>query len=435
MPKKVEIAIPPAQVINFINTNRMVTNFVGMARIDTVSDESKAETNQVPSTESQRDFAYMLNEQLKNIRSVKNVVVDKFAVVTATLPSNVQMSAKQIPTVGLFAHMDIADDVPTDHITPRIHEKYKGGDLKLDHGTVIPKEELIELIGDDIITTDGRTLLGADDKAGIAEIIEVLHFYDEHPEIPRPKIRIGFTPDEEIGRGLDFFNVKKFGASAAYTIDGSVPGELEAETFNAHMVKIIFKGTNVHPGFAKGKMVNSLRALADFITKLPRNEAPETTEGRQGYIHPDSIEDRSVEESSLTLIVRDFNYKGSLSRIKKLEKLVEEVRKLNPGCTIEMKVKEQYKNMKEYIAKKPEVINYAKQGIKDTGLQLIEKAIRGGTDGSSLSVMGLPTPNLAAGGHLFHSKKEFLAVGDMKKCAATIINTMSAWVRELGKRT
>ena len=418
---------------SLINAERMANNFIAMARINTVSDESKADTDQVPSTEEQKILAEILRKDLEKTCGLRDVKVDKSSVVTAFLPSNLE-SDKNIPTIGLFAHMDIADDVPTDNIQPTIHKNYQGGDLILGHGIVIPSSELTVHISEDIITTDGRTLLGADDKAGIAEILEVLRFYDEHPELKRPNIKVGFTVDEEIGRGMDFFNIQEFGADAAYTIDGSVPGEIESETFNAHMVKIKFKGTNVHPGYAKGKMVNSLRALADFITLLPRDEAPETTEGRQGYIHPTAIEDKSVEQqSSLTVIVRDFDYENSLRRLERIRQIAKEVERLNPGCSIEINIKEQYRNMKEFIARKPEVVEYAKKGIEATGLEIIDRPIRGGTDGSSLSLRGLPTPNLAAGGHNFHSLREFVTIQDMQKCAATIINTLSAWVEAIKK--
>ncbi len=426
--------VEPNKTINLIKTNRMVNDFVEIARVDTVSDGSKVETNQVPSTGSQRELAKILREKLSQIPLLVDIDVDDKAVVTATLPSNIEAPNVQIPTIGLFSHMDLNGDVPTDNIEPIIHENYQGGDLVLSHGTIIPAKDLDGHLGESIITSSGRTLLGADDKAGIAEILEVLRVYSEHPELPRPKIKVGFTPDEEIGRGLDFFDIEKFGADAAYTIDGSIPGEIEAETFNAHMVKITFKGLNVHPGYAKGKMINSLRAMADFISRLPRDEAPETTEERQGYIHPNEVGDKSsVEQSSLTIIVRDFDYDQSLRRLERIKEIAEEVRKLNSGCSIEIKIREQYRNMRESIAKKPEVVEYAKQGILDTGLVLVDKPIRGGTDGSHLSLRGLPTPNLAAGGHNFHSLREFVTIPDMEKCAATIINTMSVWIKRLGK--
>ncbi len=431
MPSKVEAALVPNQVHTFINTQRMKDGFIKIAKINTVSDESKAETNEIPSTKSQTELAHLLSADLKHIPGLVNIDVDRHSVVTASLPTNIQGTS--IPIIGLFAHLDLADDAPTDNIQPTIHENYQGGDLKLGHDTVIPAADLKEHIGEDIITTDGRTLLGADDKAGIQEIIEALWVYAEHPELKRPNIKIAFTPDEEIGRGCEFFDIQQFGADAAYTIDGGTPGEIENETFNAHLVKVTFKGRDVHPGYAKGKMVNSLRALADFIARLPRDEAPETTEGRQGYIHPISIEDKSVSESSLTIIVRDFDFNGSLTRLQRIQDIAKEVEKLNPGISFKIDVKEQYRNMKDYVAKKPEVVEYAKQGILDTGLKIIDKPIRGGTDGSHLSLRGLPTPNLAAGGQNWHSSREFVTVQDMKKCATVIINTLSAWVKGLEK--
>jgi len=431
MSTEVKSVVVTNQVATFINTQRMVASFVKMAKLNTVSDESKAETSEVPSTKSQTELAHILSDDLKQIPGVIGVDIDSNSMVTATLPANV--TGTNVPTVGLIAHLDIADDVPTDNIQPIVHLDYKGGDLRLGHGTAIAAADLIKHIGEDIITADGRTLLGADDKAGIAEILEVLKIYSEHPQLNRPNIRIAFTPDEEIGRGCDFFDIQKFGADAAYTIDGSNPGEIESETFNAHLVKVTFNGKDVHPGYGKGKMVNSLRALADFIARLPRDEAPETTEDRQGYIHPISIEDKSVSKSSLTVLVRDFDYNGSLSRIERIKQIAKEVEKLNAGCSVEINIKEQYRNMKESIAKKPEVVEYARQGIQESVLKIIDKPIRGGTDGSSLSLKGLPTPNLGAGGQNFHSLGEFVTVQDMKKCATIIINTLAAWVKDLRK--
>ena len=419
--------MPRVNVLNLIDTNRLVESFIKMAKVDTRSDGSKAETNQVPSTENQRILADMLSSDLSRIPGVVNIEVDNNAVVTATLPSNIKR--KRTSTVGLFAHLDVSPDAPTDNIQPIIHENYKGGDLKLGYGTVIPKKDLEGHNGEDIITSCGRTLLGADDKAGIAEIKETLQVYAEHPELKHPNIRIGFTPDEEIGRGLEFFNIEKFGADAAYTIDGSIPGEIESETFNAHTVKVTFKGNDVHPGYAKGKIINSIRMLSDFISLLPKDEAPETTEGREGYIHPYDVEEPSVSGVSLSILVRDFEYEGSQRRIELIKRAAEQIETLYPGSSIKVEVKESYKNMRDYIAIKPEVVKYAKKGIEATGLKVIDHPIRGGTDGSALSLRGLPTPNLGAGGHNFHSVREFVTVQDMQKCAAVIINTLSEWIK------
>ncbi len=419
--------ILPTSVLSLINADRMANNFIEMAKIDTVSDESKAETDQVPSTESQRILAGKLGEELKAI-GLEGVQVNKNAVVTGVLPSNIPVR-ESIPTIGLFAHVDLADDSPTNNIQPVVHKNYQGGDLILGHGTVISAVDLSGHTGEDIITSDGKTLLGADDKAGIAEILEVCRVYIEHPEIERPHIKIAFTPDEEIGRGMDFFDIQAFGANAAYTVDGSVPGEIESETFNAHQVTITFEGKDVHPGYAKDIMINSIRAMSDFITLLPKNEAPETTSGRQGYIHPLSVPKVSVSESVLTLIVRDFNFDSSQERISRIKELASEVEKLYPGLSVKIKVREQYRNMREYIERKPEVVEFARKGIEDTGLVIIDKPIRGGTDGSSLSLKGLPTPNLAAGGRNFHSVREFVTIQDMRKCAAVVINTLSHWAK------
>jgi tripeptide aminopeptidase len=419
--------------VTYINTPRMVDSFVRLAKMDTVSDPSKAETGPVPSTESQRAIAAVLKAELETL-GLKNVTMDQSTVVTGFLPTNITPApGETIPTIGLFSHFDLNCDAPTDNIQPTIHRNYPGGDLTLGHGTVIPAKDLAGHEGEDIITSDGRTLLGADDKAGIAEILEILRVYKEHPELKRPNIKVCFTPDEEIGRGMDFFDVKAFGADAAYTIDGSKPGEIESETFNAHQVTLIFKGKDVHPGYAKGIMVNSLRAMADFVTRLPRDEAPETTDGKQGYLHPYSGSVPSASETTLNVLVRDFDYENSLRRIEQLKVLAADVEKAHPGITVEVKVREQYRNMKFEVDKKPEVVAHAKEGIIATNLPVHDAPIRGGTDGSSLSLMGLPTPNLGAGGQNFHSVREFVTIQDMTKCAAVIINTMSAWAQKFIK--
>lgn len=424
---KAAIASP---ILNFINTRRLTENFLKIVKVNSVSDSTKEETNQVPSTEGQRELATILSHDLQAIHGVVDVEVDKTAVVTATLPTNIK-SDTGIPTIGLLAHLDVSEDGVklADTINPELHGNYQGGDLLLGHGTVIPKEDLKGHVGEDVITSDGSTLLGADDKAGIAEILEVLRVYSEHPELQRPNIRIAFTPDEEIGRGMDFFDIKKFGADAAYTIDGSIPGEIENETFNAHEVTVTFKGMDVHPGYAKDKMINSIRMLSDFISLLPKDEAPETTEGREGYIHPYLVEEPSVNGASISILVRDFEYEGSQRRIALIEKIAREIKALYPGSSVEVKVKESYKNMKSYLANCPQAVEHARKGIEATGLTISDKPCRGGTDGSSLSVMGLPTPNLGAGGRNFHSVREFVTVQDMQQCAAVVINTLSEWAK------
>lgn len=411
-------------VLSLINEKRMVDTFVKIAKVDTMSHEG---VESFPSSEGQKKLARILADELKAI-GVQDINIDKHHVVTATLPDNLG-DVKDKPTIGLLAHMDTSDGAPSDNVDPQIHKNYQGGDINLKDGTVIPAKDLKKHIGEDIVTSDGTTLLGADDKAGIAEILEVLRVYQENPALKHPKIRIAFTPDEETGEFISNFDIKTFGADAAYTIDGEAPEGIESSTFNAHNLDITIKGHNVHPGHAKDKMINAVKVAADFIKGLPDEESPEHTSGYEGYYHVSEIKGQEG-EASLKMLVRDFDYDSSLVRVEKVKKLAEEVEKQYPGSQIVIKSKEMYRNMKSYLDKFPEVVNYALEGIKRTGLIPNQPAVRGGTDGSQLTLMGLPAPNLGTGGHNFHAKNEFVTVQDMKKCAANIINTLSVWAEK-----
>lgn len=411
----------PNNTYSFINTDRMVDSFISMAKIDTGSNEEAAETK-IPSTKSQTVFAEKLAGELKEI-GLSDINIDEHSILTATLKGNV---GDKTPIVGLLAHMDTSPAVPTSPVQPRIHD-YKDGNIKLEGGTVISEADLKEFVGYKIITSDGRTLLGADDKAGIAEILESLKVFLEHPELKRPDIRVAFTPDEENGLGIDKFNIKKFGADLAYTVDGGLSHILETESFNAFNPEIVINGINVHPGYAKDKMVNSMKIGSWIISKLPDNEAPETTSGREGYYHVYKI-NGTEEKTTLNLLVRDHDYEQALKRVKFVEDIVNQAKENNPKASISFNPKPAYRNMGDEMKKFPAVVQFAVEGMKRAGINNpIFEAIRGGTDGSQLSLKGLLTPNLAAGGENFHAKNEFISIVEMKKCTANIIEIMRVW--------
>ena len=407
-----------------INENRMVDTFVKIAKIDTGSDHEIAE-KQIPSTECQKNLALELKNRLTDL-GLKDVEIDEYSTVTATLESNIGNS----PTIGLLAHMDTSPDAPNKGVQPQIHD-YKGGNINLKNGTVIDEKDLAPFKGHKIITSDGTTLLGADDKAGIAEILEAINVFKENPDIKHPKIRIAFTPDEETGMGIGKFDIKKFGADAAYTIDGDLPNVIEDESFNAFNPEIVIKGKNVHTGYAKGKMINATKVAAWIANKLPKKECPEMTEGKQGFYHINSISG-NVNETKMTMLVRDHDFKKAEARIQNLEKIIAKAEK-KFDCEIKFDKKEKYHNMKEFINKFPEVMTFAMEGLRRSGLTPVTKSIRGGTDGSQLSLKGLPTPNLGAGGINFHSVREFVSVESMKKCVENILNTMTVWAENTPK--
>ena len=391
--------------------------FLGYVKFDTQSDEL---TNLTPSTPGQMIFAQALEKELQNL-GLKEITLDDNGYLMATLPGNTD---KKVPTVGFIAHLDTSPDMSGRHVNPRIVENYDGGDITLDPdgGVVLSPEsfpELKDYVGQSLIVTDGKTLLGADDKAGVAEIITAVEYLMQHPEIKHGDIRIGFNPDEEIGLGAHKFDVKLFNADLAYTMDGGAIGELEYENFNAASAKVVFKGRNVHPGYAKHKMINSIRIANQFSIMLPRWETPEHTEDYEGFYHLIGFEG-TVEESILTYIIRDHDMDRFQRRKKELEHLVRKINNEFPGCaTIE--IKDQYYNMREKIEPVMYVIDIAKQAMIDAGVTPKVQPIRGGTDGAQLSFKGLPCPNIFAGGLNFHGRYEYVPIPSMEKAVDVIV--------------
>jgi len=364
-----------------------------------------------------------------NELGLTDVVMDEHGYVMATIPAT---SDKRVPVIGFIAHVDTSPEMPGQDVRPIVHHKYDGRDLALpdDPSVVLQAAEnpaLAAHIGHDIVTASGLTLLGADDKAGVAEIMAAAEYLMLHPEIPHGTIRVGFTPDEEIGRGANHFDVGRFGAVCAYTLDGGGAGELEWESFAADAMTITFRGFNTHPGYAKGRMVNAVKLAAEFIARLPPDRlSPETTEGYEGYVHPYLL-DASVDRTAVKLLIRDFSTAGLEEKEAMAERLAREVIADHPRASVEIRIAESYRNMREILEGYPEVIECAREAIRRAGLTSIERPIRGGTDGSRLSFMGLPTPNLFAGEHNFHSRLEWVAVPDMEKAVETIIHLCQVW--------
>ena len=390
--------------------------FLKYVKFDTKSDEN---TGVTPSTPGQMVFAKYLKEELEAL-GLTEITLDDNAYLMATLPANTD---EDIPTIGFIAHLDTSPDMSGENVNPQMVD-YKGGDITLnaDKGIVLSPTQFPELndyVGETLITTDGTTLLGADDKAGIAEIVTAIEYLKNHPEIKQGKIRIAFNPDEEIGQGAHKFDVELFGADWAYTMDGGAVGELEFENFNAAVARITFQGRNVHPGYAKGKMINSIRVANQFASMLPRWETPEHTEGYEGFYHVVGIEG-SVEETTLTYIIRDHDRARFESRKKELEHLTRKINAEFPGvATLDMK--DQYYNMREKIEPVMHVIDIAKQAIENAGVTPKVQPIRGGTDGAQLSFKGLPCPNIFAGGLNFHGRFEFVPVSSMEKATQVVV--------------
>ena len=392
--------------------------FLDFVRFDTQSDEL---TNMTPSTPGQMEFAKYLKSLLEDM-GLEEIILDDNGYLFATLPAN---TSKQTPVIGFIAHMDTSPDMSGKHVKPRIVTDYDGKDITLnaEKGICLAPEEFPELlnyIGQDLIVTDGNTLLGADDKAGIAEIIDAIAWLQAHPEVEHGKIRIGFNPDAEIGLGAHKFDVEKFGCEFAYTMDGGAVGELEYENFNAASAKVKIKGRNVHPGYAKHKMINSIRVANNFIAMPPRWETPEHTEGYEGFYHLVGIEG-SVEETTLTYIIRDHDRARFESRKREIEHLVRKTNMEYPGCcTVE--IKDQYYNMREKIEPVMHIIEIAEKAMRDAGIEPRVQPIRGGTDGAQLSFKGLPCPNIFAGGENFHGRFEFVPIQSMEKARDVIVN-------------
>lgn len=396
----------------------LVERFLKYVTFDTQSDEL---TNLTPSTPGQMVFAKFLKEELQNL-GLQEISLDDNGYLFATLPANID---KPVPTVGFIAHMDTSPDMSGKNVNPRIVEKYQGGPIVLNESLNVvldPEQfpELLNYIGEDIIVTDGTTLLGADDKAGIAEIITAIEHLINHPEIKHGKIRVGFNPDEEIGLGAHKFDVEKFGCDFAYTMDGGAVGELEFENFNAASAKITIRGRNVHPGYAKHKMINSMRVATQFIVMLPRWETPEHTEGYEGFYHLVGI-NGTVEETVLTYIIRDHDRARFESRKREMEHLVNKTNSEYPGCA-SVEFKDQYYNMREKIEPVMHIIETAEKAMRDAGVEPRVQPIRGGTDGAQLSFKGLPCPNIFAGGENFHGRFEYVPISSMEKAKDVIIN-------------
>ena len=405
---------------------KVVEKFLRYVKIDTKSNE---ESETCPTTKSQYKFGEMLVEELKTI-GMQNVSIDENGYVMAYLPSNVD---KTIETIGFIAHMDTAPDFLGENVNPQIVENYDGGDIVLnkDLNIVLSPEKSPELknyIGETLITTDGTTLLGADDKAGVAEIVTAMEFLINNPGIEHGPIAICFTPDEEVGRGADLFDVEKFGANVAYTIDGGAIGELECENFNAAGVKVIFNGVNVHPGYAKDKMINSMLIANKFIEKLPKDEVPELTSNKEGFYMLTSI-DGSVEKTKLSYIIRDFDRESFENRKSNMKMWAEEINKEFGENSCEIEIKDQYYNMKEKIEPVQYVVDKAFEAMENCGIVPKVKAIRGGTDGARLSFMGLPTPNIFAGGENFHGKFEYVPVSSMEKAVEVIVEISKLYTK------
>ncbi len=396
-----------------------ITNrFIKYISIDTQSDPNNPE---FPSTEKQWNLAKLLVEELTEI-GMQDISIDENAYVMATLPSNVDF---KVPTIGFIAHIDTSPDYSGTNVKAQIHKNYDGKDIILnaEENIVLSPdyfEDLLMYKGQTIITTDGSTLLGADDKAGIVEIITAMEYLIQHPEIKHGKIRVGFTPDEEVGKGAHKFDVDKFGAEWAYTMDGSTVGELEYENFNAAGAKVTINGKIVHPGYAKGKMINSMSIAADFINGLPKNETPETTEGYEGFFHLHGMEGE-VEKTVLEYIIRDHDMDIFLKRKKQFQELADKMNETLGVNTIQIEMKDQYFNMRKKIEPVMHIVDIAEEAMKELGIKPLIKAIRGGTDGSQLSYKGLPCPNIFAGGHNFHGRYEFVPVESIQKATEVII--------------
>lgn len=406
-----------------INVERLKNLFIKMAEVDTGScEETKPKIG--ASTKKQVEFAKkILVKELKKM-GLKDVKLDNTHTVTATLKGNI----KENLTIGLIAHMDTSEQAPTGPVKPQVHD-YKEGDIEL-NGVKIDAVDLEPYKNNTIITSDGTTLLGADDKAGIAEILEAVKVLIENPEIKHPTIRIAITPDEEIGEGVTNFDIKKFGANVAYTVDGSEVENIESETFNAFNPEIIIEGVPVHCGYAYGKMINAIEVASAIMNKIPKNELPETTQNKEGYYHVDSI-NGDVNKVVMKMLVRDFDFDNELKRIEFLRNIIKEVENEYKGSKITFKENEKYHNMKEKLNELPEVIEYAKLALKRSGFDNPkEPPVRGGTDGAMLTLRGLLTPNLGTGGVNFHSKKEFISLQVMQKSVENIINLVSVWAEK-----
>ena len=402
----------------------VLARFLRYVRIDT---QAARERTRSPSTPGQLDLGRLLVDEL-TAAGADDVSLDDNGYVFATLPATVA----DAPAIGLIAHVDTSPDAPGAGVEPLVHEGYDGGAIALPRGgTVLDPERMPELrdqVGQDIVTSSGDTLLGADDKAGVAEIMGAVAYLAAHPELPRPELKIGFTVDEEIGHGATLFDIERFGARFAYTLDGSTRGELTAETFSATEVTVTIEGVDVHPGFAYGRLVNAARLAAEVLAALPGDTlTPETTQGREGFLHPFELSG-TAGHVTLRLIARDFDDDKLAAHAELVRSTAERVVAAQPRAKLTVDVVEQYPNMRRHLEPFPEVLEAAERALAAEGIEPLREPIRGGTDGSRLSAMGLPTPNLFAGGHEFHSVREWVAVQDMAAAAAVVVRLAEAWV-------
>lgn len=396
---------------------KLLPRFLEYVAIDTQSDPYSKTT---PSTKKQWDLAKKIVMELHQI-GMQEVSIDERAYIMATLPSNMD---KKVPTIGFISHMDTSPDYSGKNVKPQVIENYDGKDIVLDDGkhVVLSPEyfqDLMQYKGQTLITTDGKTLLGADDKAGVVEIITAMEYLVQHPEIKHGPIRIAFTPDEEIGRGAHHFDVQKFGADWAYTIDGGPIGELEFENFNAASAKILFEGKSVHPGYAKNKMVNAIGIANEFLGLLPKAEVPENTSGMEGFFHVHHIKGE-IEKAEIELIIRDHDKAQFQARKELLSSITDKLQKKYGDC-VQLHIEDQYKNMREKIEPVFHIVEIAREAMESLGIEPLIKPIRGGTDGSQLSFMGLPCPNIFAGGHNFHGKFEYIPLESMQKAVQVIV--------------
>lgn len=407
----------------------LVERFFRYVKIDTQSKEEVED--QYPSTEKQKELSRLLVDELKDM-GIADAEMDEFGYVMATLPSNLPAEkTPQIPVIGFLAHVDTSPEISGRDVNPVLHENYSGGDIILSEssGLAIKADEnpdLEECMGHDIITSDGSTLLGADDKAGVAEIMTMADVLLKNPTIPRGTIRIGFTPDEEVGAGTKYFDIEKFGAQYAYTVDSGRAGNVENETFNAATAVFRIKGVGVHPGYAKGKLVNATRIASEIIKELEDMPAPETTEKKEGYLHPYSMEGGSY-EMTLKILIRDFEIEGLKEKSVFLEGLRERVAEKYPAGDIRLEINDSYMNMRYKLEEAPQVVDLAMESVRCAGIEPHLTSIRGGTDGASLSYRGLPTPNLFTGGHNFHSRFEWVSVQDMELAVNALVHLVELW--------
>ena len=403
----------------------MTERFLRYVVIDTQSDPASPTC---PSTEKQKDLGRLLAGELQKM-GIRDAHLDEHGYVYATIPAN---SDKRVPVICFCSHMDTSPDCTGKDVKPQIVRNYQGDDIVLPGDPtqlirVADHPALQDQIGNDIVTSDGTTLLGADNKAGLAEIMDATRFLIDNPQIKHGAIKILFTPDEEIGRGVDKVDLQKLGADFAYTIDGETAGNIEDETFSADAATITIEGVSTHPGFAKGKMEHAIKIAAAIVDRLPKHTcSPETTEGKQGFLHPIAISG-ALEQATLNFIVRDFTDHGLQEKEALLESIVKDVMKNFPRSTYRLEIKQQYRNMKQVIDRYPEIIDNAMEAIRRVGLTPEKTSIRGGTDGSRLSFMGLPCPNIFAGEHAFHSRLEWVSVQDMEKAAQTIVHLAMIW--------